>query len=108
MDINIKGLSLDLTPAMKDYTQKKIDMLQRYLGAIKVINCDVDLALTTHHHNKGEIFKIVVNLELPGTMLRVEKTEKDIYKAIDKAKDHLKDSITKYKEKMIGKKRKTI
>ena len=46
-----------------------------------------------------------MNIEVPGTLLRVEKSESDIFKAIDKVKDHLKVTIKKYKEKIMDKKR---
>ena len=57
------------------------------------------------NQNKGEIFRAEVNLEVPHKLLRVEKTEADLYKAIDKVKEHLELVIKKYKEKLIDKKR---
>lgn len=101
MKINIKATQMDLTPAIRDYAQEKMDMLEKYLGDIQVTNCDVEVGMTTHHHSKGEIFRAEVNLSLPGEMLRVEKTEEDLYKAIDKVKDHLTREIRQYKEKRI-------
>ena len=49
---------------------------------------------------------IIANLVVPGDMLRVEKTEKDLFKAIDKVKDHLMRSIRRHKRKMIDRRRK--
>ncbi len=106
MNINIKATQMELTPAIKEYVQEKMDMLEKYLGDIQVINCDVEVGVTTHHHSKGEIFRAEVNLNLPGEMLRVEKTEEDLYKAIEKVKDHLTREIRQYKEKRIDSKRK--
>ncbi len=83
-----------------------MDMLEKYLGDhIPVINCDVEVEKAVGGQHKGEIFRAEVNLEVPREILRVEKTEKDLYKAIDKVKDHLELMITKYKEKKIDKKR---
>ena len=101
MNINIKGTKIDLTPAIKNYVQEKMDMLEKYLGDTKVINASFEVELTTHHHQKGEIFRAEANLKLPGDFIRVEKTESDLYKAIDKVKDHLHMVITKHKEKKI-------
>jgi putative sigma-54 modulation protein len=106
MKLNIKATQIKLTPEIKDYIQKKMDMLEKFLGHIPVINCDIEVALTTTHHVKGEIYRAEVNLEVPGELLRVEKTEKELKKAIDKVKDHLARSIKNYKEKMIDRKRK--
>ncbi len=105
MNINIKATKIELTPAIRGYIQEKMDMLEKYLGDIKVINADFEVELTTRHHHKGEIFRAEANLKVAGGFLRVDKTEKDLYKAIDKVKDHLKEMIVEYKEKLIDKKR---
>lgn len=105
MKINIKATQIELTPEIKEYVQEKIDMLEKYLGSVQVINCDVEVGLTSAHHNKGEIYRAEINLEVPGELLRIEKTEKELFKAIDKVKDHMTRSIKRYKEKRIDKKR---
>jgi len=105
MQINIKATNIELTPEIKDYVQEKMDMLEKYLGSVQVINADFEVAMTTRHHNKGKIYQAEANIEVPGDLLRVEKTEKDLYKAIDKVKDHLMYSIVRYKEKMIDRDR---
>ena len=99
MKIQMKATGLKLTPAIKEYVQVKVDMLEKYLGDIKPTNCDFEIELTTKHHLKGEIFRAEINLSVPGELLRVEKLEKDMYKAIDKVKDHMARNIKKYKEK---------
>lgn len=99
----IKGTNTKLTPEVKLYVQEKMDMLDRYLGSIQVLNCDVEVGLTSKHHSKGDIYFAEVGLEVPGEILRVEKTEKELYKSIDKVKDHLARSIKKYKEKRVKK-----
>ncbi len=108
MKVNIKAKNLTLTPEIKDYIQKKMDMLDRRFTNIKVINADFEVGLTTRHHNKGEIYRAEVNIEVPGELLRVEKTEKILFKAIDKVKDHLTRSIKRYKEKRMIKNIKSL
>jgi ribosomal subunit interface protein len=105
MNINIKATKIELTPEIKDYIQEKMDMLEKYLGDMKVINADFEVEMTTHHHQKGDIYRAEANLTLAGNFIRVDKTENDLYKAIDKVKDHLQEIIKKHKEKMIDKKR---
>jgi ribosomal subunit interface protein len=105
MQINIKSTKIKLTPEIKNYIQERMDMLEKYLGDLKVINADFEIELTTTHHQKGEIYRAEANLELARDFLRVDKTESDLYKAIDKVKDHLQEMIKKHKEKMIDKKR---
>jgi putative sigma-54 modulation protein len=99
MNIKIKSTKIEATPAIKAYIQEKMDMLEKYLGSIQTLNCDVEIEKTIADQHKGEIFRAEVNLEVPGELLRVEKTEDDLYKAIDKVKDHMELMITKYKDK---------
>jgi putative sigma-54 modulation protein len=105
MRINLKATKINLTPAIKAYVQEKMDMLEKYLGEMPATNCDVEVGLAVGSHHTGEIYRAEVNLEVPGALLRVEKTEKDLYKAIDKTKDHLAESIKRHKEKIMDKRR---
>lgn len=105
MKLNIKAANLDLTPELKDYIREKMDMLDKYLGKIKIISAHFEASKTTNHHKKGEIYRAEANLAIGGDLLRVQKTEKDIFKAIDKVKDHLELVIKKYKDKKTDRKR---
>lgn len=99
MQLNLKSTRIKLTPEIKEYVQIKMDMLDKYLGRTQIINADFEVELTTGHHEKGEIYRAEANIEVKGGLLRVERTEKDIFKAIDKVKDHMALVIKKYKEK---------
>lgn len=103
MNIKIKATRLELTDAIREYCQTKMDMLDKYLGDVQVLNCDVEVERTLGDQHKGDIFRMEANLEVPKEILRVEKSEKDLYKAIDKVKDHMAEVIKKYKEKLIEK-----
>jgi putative sigma-54 modulation protein len=103
MKINLKASKLEMTDAIRAYCQAKMDMLDKYLGDVPVMNCDFEIAKAVGGQNKGEIFRAEANIEVPRKLLRVEKTEKDLYKAIDKVKDHLEIVIKKYKEKDLKK-----
>lgn len=106
MQINIKATKIKLTPEIKDYIQKKVDTLEKYLGTWKVIEARLEVEKTTNHHQKGEIFRAEFNLSLPGKLLRVEKTEKEILKAVDKVRDHMEVIIKRFKEKRIDRRKK--
>jgi len=97
MNIQIKAENLFLDEKLKDYAQKKILALAKYLGDIQVIETKVKLCMTSSHHQKGQIYECEIVLTLPKETLRVSKTTGDIFKAIDKVKDHLERSIAKYK-----------
>jgi len=38
-------------------------------------------------------------MAVPGDLLRVRKVEETLFKAIEKAKDHMKENIIKHKDK---------
>ena len=103
MQTNIKATNIELTDNIKDYIESKLEMLEKYLGQVQVTNADFEVEMTTRHHHKGEIFRAELNLNVPGELLRIEKTEKDLYKAIDKVKDHMQQMIVKYKKKKFDK-----
>lgn len=99
MQTRIKATKIELTEAIREYVDKKMTMLEKYLGSYNVINCDVEVGMTTSKHNKGQIYKAEINLQVPGELIRIEKEAEDLYKAIDKAKDHMAQAIVKYKDK---------
>ncbi|MFH1078607.1 MAG: HPF/RaiA family ribosome-associated protein, partial [Patescibacteria group bacterium] len=51
------------------------------------------------HHNKGDVFECIANMEVPGDVLRVERNAMNLYKAIDKVKDHLRETLAQKKER---------
>lgn len=98
MNINIKGTGIDLTEAIKDYAQEKMQTLVKFFDNIQHI--DIDVGMRGNHHNKGDVYYAEVNMSIPGRLVRVVKEEADLYKAIDKVKDHLKVELEQEKEKM--------
>lgn len=103
MKINIKATNIELTTALRDYLESKVSSLEKYFD--KIIDVHAEIDLTTHHHQKGQIFRAEWNVRVPGKLLRVEKTAEDMYKAIDKVKDHMVLVLKNHKEKLIDKKR---
>lgn len=99
MNINIKSTGMELTDAIKSYAEEKMETLLKFFDNIQHIDIDVGMR-STHHHNSGEMFYAEVNMSIPGRLVRVVKEEVDLYKAIDKVKDHLKVELEQEKEKM--------
>lgn len=98
MTIQIHGTGLELTDAIKGYATEKMETLTKFFDNIQHIA--IDVGMRGNHHNKGDIFYAEVNMNIPGRIVRVEKEEQDLYKAIDKVKDHLKVELEQVKEKM--------
>ncbi len=102
---NIKATNIELTPAIQEYVEEKLAYLDELLSDDSSIMANVEVGKTTPHHQKGDVMRCEVNLQVPGRLLRVEKTEKDLYKAIDKVKDHLARQIKDWRGRQIGKHR---
>ncbi len=104
MNISIHANSTELTDALREYAEKKMEGLVKYFD--RITRVVIDIGLTTTHHQKGKIFYAEANVHLPqGKMIRVRKEAEDLYKAIDKVKDHLKLELDEVKNKMRSKDR---
>lgn len=101
----IKATGLELTAAIREYVEKKTAMLEKYYP--QIINIAAEVDVTTHHHHKGRIFRAELNVRVPGKLIRVEKTADDLYKAIDKVKDHMALMLKGHKEKKQDRVRRT-
>ena len=107
MQINkIKATNIEMTEAIKQYVEEKmlsLDKLTTHFGS--AASLDIEVGRETEHHQKGPIFKCEVNLQIPGKVVRVDVTDEDLYAAIDKAKDLLRDRLAEEKDAMIERRR---
>ncbi len=95
MQINTTGKNIELTEAIKDYVDKKINSLEKFYDKISLAH--VIVGIENHHHQKGDVFICECKLNLTGEDLFISKTEQDLYKAIDKVRDHLEEELKKHK-----------
>ncbi len=97
MTFNLRATGMDMTEAINQYAEEKLTSLDKYYE--NIIHIEAEVSLDTKHHNKGEIYGCAATVQVPNKVFRVEKEEKDLYKAIDKVRDHLREEITAWKEK---------
>lgn len=103
--VQTKGV--DMTDAIRDYAEEKIMSLNKFFDGI--IKAQVTVGMRHNHHQKGKVFFAEVNLDLPKKhTIHMEKDAEDLYKAIDKVKDHLKVELEKIKGKMHAKDQEVI
>ena len=101
MKISIKATNMELTQAIKDYVDEKIGSLDKYFD--NILEARVEVGLTTKHHQKGDIFRAEVNLEIPQKhIIRAEAKKEDLYMAINAIKQELQRQLKKHKEKIRG------
>lgn len=88
MNISIKSTNIELTPALKDYAEKRIAKAAKFLGEDATVT--VDIGKTTHHHKQGEVFRAEINLTtVLGKQFRAVSEKADLYEAIDDVRDEL-------------------
>lgn len=91
-----------MTPSLQQLVEEKIMSLEKYVSRWDEsdgVIVRVEVAKTTNHHQKGQIFMAEANLDLPKNVIRVEETDEDMHKAIEAMKDSLKTEILKAHEK---------
>ena len=107
MQITIQGTGMDLTEALKGYATEKIESLDRLHDHIQ--SAKIEIGLRSNHHQKGKIYFAEVMLHIPHNhIIRVVKEAEDLYKAIDKVRDHMKVELEKIKGKLHGRDREEI
>ncbi|MEK7138019.1 MAG: ribosome-associated translation inhibitor RaiA [Patescibacteria group bacterium] len=110
MKITIKATNLDLTPSLNTYIENKLGTLARLVKKFDsegLADARIEVARTTRHHHKGDVFMAEINLHLGGKTLRITEKNEDIRKAIDIAKHKLHQEIEKFKSKSDPVRKKT-
>ena len=98
MTINFRAHDMELTPAIRDYAEEKMQSLEKVLESIRHI--DIEVGRANGHHHKGDVYECKVNVQIGGEVMQVEREAEDLYKAIDKVRDHLRMELTEWKRKM--------
>jgi putative sigma-54 modulation protein len=88
MNIAIKATNIELTPALKDYAEKRMK------GIVKFSDGDADIALEigkeTSHHKQGDIFMASATVTTPlGKTHHATSSKLDLYEAIDDVRDEI-------------------
>ena len=98
MKISIKATNIELTAPLKEYIEEKIGGLGHYLKRVDAdsVSVQIEVGRDSNHHQKGEVYRAEVHLELPTGQLRAEETDWDIRVAIDSVRDKLRREIEKY------------
>ncbi len=102
MNINIKTSGITLTEAISDYTSKRFEAIQKFFSNDSTAQCDIELARTTNHHRKGDIFKAEIHITAKDQNLYASSEEEDLYRAIDMVRDEMLREVRSTKSKKIS------
>ncbi len=98
MNIIIKATGIELTDPIRDYVQKRISSIEKFIIQ-KGIPVYVEIGKTTDHHKSGDIFRAEVSLEYKGSKIYTVVERDDLYSAIDGVEDSLYREITTNQDK---------
>ncbi|MCF6410161.1 ribosome hibernation-promoting factor, HPF/YfiA family [Pseudalkalibacillus salsuginis] len=94
MNFNIRGDNIEVTPALRNYSEKKVSKLERYFDGTP--NSDVYINLKVFNNEQ----LVEVTIPMPGLLLRAEESHDDMYAAIDLVVEKLERQIRKHKTKV--------
>lgn len=102
MNINIKTTNIALSAPISDYTGKRLRKVSKFLDSDPASQCDIELAKTTGHHQKGPIFKAEIHIVGAGKNIYATSEKEDLYAAIDGVRDEIMRELKTNKEKSVS------
>lgn len=94
MRVTVKGKNVEVTPALQQYAEKKVQKLEKYFHSIK------EAMVTQSTQRNWHI--VEVTLEGDGIILRGEERSDDMYASIDQVVEKLEKQIKRFKGKLIN------
>ena len=95
MQTQITGQNIDVTPALREYAEKKLQKLQHHVEIITNIHITFNI---DHVSNIAD-----GQLTIPGNTFHAKATSNDsMYNAIDAMVDKLLRQLDKYRKKITG------
>jgi putative sigma-54 modulation protein len=97
MEVSLYGRDLKLTDRLREYAEKKVAKLDRYIGNINEVR--VDLAYVKSARDAADRYVAQITIRGKGFILRSEERADDIFTAIDLAIPKIQRRIKRYKGK---------
>jgi putative sigma-54 modulation protein len=91
MNLHLTGHHLEITPALRDYVQAKLERVTNHFDQV----IDVKVTLSVEKLKQ----KVEATLHVPGNDMHAECADDNMYSAIDLLSDKLNRQVLKHKEK---------
>lgn len=95
LDFNIRGENIEVTPAIREHIEKKVEKIERYFN--EDINATAHVNLKVYNDKQT---KVEITIPMKNLTLRAEERHNDMYAAIDLIVDKLERQIRKHKTKV--------
>lgn len=96
MKVNVRGKNIDVTPALREYVEKKITKITRQFKIVGDISAV--LKVEKGHHT------VEITVPANGILLRAQQTTEDMYAAIDLVVEKIERQVHKYKTRLMKRK----
>jgi putative sigma-54 modulation protein len=97
MNLTISGHHVDVTPAIREYVETKLERVTRHFDQI----VDISVILCVENtREKDARQRAEINLRVAGKTVNAECTAQDLYAAIDMLIDKLDRQVLKHKNKV--------
>ena len=97
MNVIIKSHHVEITNALKEYAQKKIDKVEHFFDQIQHITINLNIE-GTHSLNESQVASAIIKSS--GAVITAKEKSPDMYSSIDLLIDKLVVQLKKYKEKL--------
>lgn len=91
MNLQLTGLHLEVTPALRDYVTSKLERISNHFDHV------IDVKVTLSVEKLAQ--KVEATLHVPGNDLHAACEDDNMYSAIDMLTDKLDRQVVKHKEK---------
>lgn len=102
MKINLKYTNLDSSELLREQIEAKFGKLEKLLKKIEQsqeLLIRFEIARTTKHHKKGDVYRAEANLDIGKNVLRAESEGSDIRATINEVYHELESEVIKFKDK---------
>ena len=97
MKLLIHGRNLDVTPALRDYTETKLDRAIHHFDDL-VQEADVHLSVARNPRVPQQTAEVTVFAS--GTVIRAQERSENLYASIDQSVDRATRQLTDHKSKL--------
>ncbi len=97
LEVDIYGRNLEITDRIREYVDKKVSKLDRYLSGIE--EARVDLAYVKSARSAADRQVAQITVRGKGFILRSEERSDDIFSALDTSLDRMQRQMERYKGK---------
>ena len=100
LNINLKAKNMNLTEAIRDYTEKRVTNLGKLLSKFpEKILVDFEVGKIIGDQRSGKIFRADCKISIAGKDFYSSSEQEDLYVAIDDVKEKLFQEIEKSQNK---------